>query len=143
MLYPTMNILISFIFSLLVWHHSGVSATETDITQTVGTSLRSGDASLLSARFARTIELVIDTEKVEFQALQAAHAEQILRSFFRKYPPYRFNYIYRGSSDHLRYSTGTYETHGQVFAVYVLMRQTNDHQYAINALHFRKEKKAE
>ena len=134
-----MHIFISFIFGLLLWVLPGALPTEADITQTVGTSLRSGDAGRLSARFAKTIELVIDTENIEFQAVQATHAELILRSFFRKYPPHGFQFVYRGSSDRLRYSTGTYETNGQVFAVYVLMRQTNDHQYAINALHFRKE----
>lgn len=129
----------SFIFGLLLWLLPGKPLTETDISQTVGTSLRSGDASRLSAQFAKTIELVIDTENVEFQAVQATHAELILRSFFRKYPPHSFQFVYRGSSDRLRYSTGTYETSGQVFAVYVLMRQTSDNHYVINALHFRKE----
>lgn len=136
-----MSLVFSFMFSLLVLVHPGTRSIETDITQTVGTSLRSGDAGRLSSRFAKTIELVIDTEKVDFQSLQATHAELILRSFFRKYPPHGFQFVHRGSSDRLHYSTGTYETSGQVFSVYVLMRQTNNHQYAINALHFRKEKK--
>jgi hypothetical protein len=134
-----MHLLISFIFTLLVWILPGELPAETDIIQTVGTSLRSGDAGRLSARFAKTIELVIDTENVEFQALQATHAELILRSFFRKYPPHSFQFVYKGASDRLRYSTGTYETNGQVFSVYILMRQTSDQHYAINALHFRKE----
>ncbi|WP_460934190.1 DUF4783 domain-containing protein [Spirosoma humi] len=131
--------LLSFVFSLLVCVSSEKVSSATDITQTVGTSLRNGDASRLSARFAKTIELIIDAENVEFQALQATHAELILRSFFRKYPPHRFQFVYRGASDKLRYSTGTYETGGEVFSVYVLMRQTPDRQYTINALHFRKE----
>ncbi|GAB3776996.1 hypothetical protein GCM10028818_23430 [Spirosoma horti] len=134
-----MNMLISFIVSLWLCLSPGKVPSEADITQLVGTSLRNGDASRLSARFAKTIELVIDAENVEFQALQATHAELILRSFFRKYPPHGFQFVYRGASDKLRYSTGTYATGGQVFSVYVLMRQTPDHQYAISALHFRKE----
>jgi hypothetical protein len=134
-----MHTIFSFIFGLFVWILPGKSAMEADITQTVGVSLRSGDASGLSARFAKTIELVIDAEKVEFPAVQATHAELILRSFFRKYPPHNFQFVYRGASDRLRYSTGTYETDGQTFSVYVLMRQTSDHTYVINALHFRKE----
>ncbi len=134
-----MHTISSFIFGLLIWALPHKPLVEPDIIQTVGTSLRSGDASGLSARFAKTIELVIDAENVEFQAVQATHAKLILRSFFRKYPPHSFQFVYRGSSDRLRYSTGTYQTNGQVFAVYVLMRQSNDHQYVINALHFRKE----
>jgi len=135
-----MSTSISFIFGLFIWIFPGLlPPTETDITQTVGASLRHGDAGQLSTRFAKTIELVIDTEKVEFSAVQATHAEMILRSFFRKYPPHNFQFVYRGASDRLRYSTGTYESEGQVFAVYVLMRQSNDQQFTINALHFRKE----
>lgn len=134
-----MNIITSFILSLLIGLSPTKPVTDADITQTVKLSLRSGDAAQLSARFAKTIELVIDAEKVEFQSVQATHAEMILRSFFRKYPPHNFQFVYRGASDRLRYSTGTYESNGQTFAVYVLMRQINDQQFAIKALHFRKE----
>ncbi|MFD2935709.1 DUF4783 domain-containing protein [Spirosoma flavum] len=134
-----MSTLINFTFGLLLWVFPGKLPTKMDIAQTVGISLRTGDASQLSARFAKTIELVIDTENVEFQAIQATQARFILRSFFRKYPPHKFQFVYQGASDRLRYSTGTYEANGQIFTVYVLMRQMNDHQYAINAMHFRKE----
>ena len=134
-----MHTLFSFIFSLFVWVLPGKPIVETDITQAVGTSLRSGDAGKLSARFAKTIELVIDTEKIEFSSVQAIHAELILRSFFRKYPPHNFQFIYKGTSDRLRYSTGTYETNGKNFSVYVLMHQIENQHYVINALHFRKE----
>lgn len=128
-------------FTLFACVTSGSIAFEPDITQGLGVSLRKGDAGQLSARFAKTIELVIDTEKVDFHALQATHAELILRSFFRKYPPHGFQFVYRRASDKRRYSTGLYETNGQVFSVYVLMRQTPDNQYVINALHFRKGQK--
>ena len=110
-----------------------------DIAQTVSGSLRSGDASRLSAHFDKTIELLIDAEQVDFQSVQATHAELILRSFFRKYPPHGFQFVYRGAANRLRYSTGTYVTNGQTFSVYVLMRQTPNQQYVINTLHFRKE----
>lgn len=135
-----MHRIIFFIFVLLAGLLPGHAGTDAaDITQVVGTSLRQGDAGRLSARFARNIELVIDTEKIEFSSVQATHAELILRSFFRKYPPDNFQFVYQGASDRLRYSTGTYETNGQNFAVYVLMRQSPNQPFTINALHFRKE----
>lgn len=134
-----MHMLFSFIFSLFVWLLPGKLPVNTDITQAVGTSLRHGDAGKLSASFAKTIELVIDTEQVEFSSVQATHAELILRSFFRKYPPHSFQFIYRGTSDRLRYSTGTYATTGKTFSVYVLMHQADKQHCVINALHFRKE----
>ncbi|GAB3503425.1 hypothetical protein GCM10027341_32520 [Spirosoma knui] len=135
----TMNILAGFIFMLYIWFSPTKPVTDAAITQTVKLSLQTGDAAQLSTRFAKTIELVIDAEKVEFQSVQATHAEMILRSFFRKYPPHSFQFVYRGASDRLRYNTGTYESNGQTFAVYVLMRQISDQQFAIKALHFRKE----
>ncbi|WP_338872664.1 DUF4783 domain-containing protein [Spirosoma sp. SC4-14] len=113
--------------------------SDSEVIQTVQTSLRKGNAGLLSARFNKTIELVIDAEHVDFSSVEATHAELILRSFFRKYPPHNFQFVYRGASDKLRYSTGIYSTEGRTFAVYILMRQTADRNYVINALHFRKE----
>ncbi|MBD2699080.1 DUF4783 domain-containing protein [Spirosoma sp. BT702] len=134
-----MYAILNFIFFSLIWLFPGIAANDVDITQAVGTSLRSGDASQLSTRFAKNIELVIDTEHVEFSSVQSTHAALILRSFFKKYPPQSFQFIYRGASDKLRYSTGTYVTGGQLFSVYVLMRQNANQQFTINALHFRKE----
>ena len=134
-----MNFLVTLIFLLTAGLLPTNTASDAEVIQTVQTSLRKGNAGQLSARFDRTLELVIDAEKVEFPAVQATHAELILRSFFRKYPPHGFQFVYRGASDRMRYSTGTYTTDGRTFAVYVLMRQNTDHQYVINALHFRKE----
>ncbi|GAB3999743.1 hypothetical protein GCM10028807_50830 [Spirosoma daeguense] len=134
-----MHTVVNFIFLFFIRFFPGAALTESDITQTVGTSLRSGDAGQLSTRFAKNIELVIDTEKVDFSSVQATHATLILRSFFRKYPPNNFQFIYRGSSDKMRYSTGTYVTGGQNFSVYVLMRQNTNREFTINALHFRRD----
>ena len=133
-----MHTIFSLVLTLFIWVLPGKPIPDIDITQTVSGSLRSGDASRLSAHFDKTIELIIDAEKVEFQSVQATHAELILRSFFRKYPPNGFQFIYRGVANRLRYSTGTYVTGGQTFSVYVLMRQTANQQYVINTLHFRK-----
>ncbi|QHV95223.1 DUF4783 domain-containing protein [Spirosoma endbachense] len=134
-----MNFLTTIALLLILNTLPEKTATDAEVIQTVQTSLRKGNAGQLSTRFDRTIELVIDAEKVEFPSVQATHAALILRSFFRKYPPHGFQFVYRGASDRLRYSTGTYSTEGRTFAVYVLMHQNADHQYVINALHFRKE----
>jgi hypothetical protein len=117
----------------------GKNTAGNDISQTVVVSRRRGNASRLSTGFARTIDLVINSEKVAFPAVQANHAQLILRSFFRKYPPHSFQLTYQRSSDRLRYSTCLYESNGKQFSVYVLMRQINNQHYVINALHVRKE----
>jgi Domain of unknown function (DUF4783) len=134
-----MNFIICALMTLTLWSSPTTPRADVTLAETVRTSLASGNARQLSAHFAKTVELVIDAEKVGFSSVAATHAEIILRSFFRKYPPHGFQFVYRGSSEQLLYSTGTYETRGQTFDVYVLMRQTRDRRFVINALHFRRE----
>ena len=135
-----MNVAIRLLLSITLWWSAPTRPVrDAALTETVRTSLTNGNAHQLSAHFAKTLELVIDAEHVSFPSVQATHAELILRSFFRKYPPHRFQFVYQGSSDRIRYNTGTYETDGHSFAVYVLMRQTANQQFVIDALHFRKE----
>ena len=141
-----------YIFGLLVliglWAGDGKITTDTGMATVVQRSLRTGSARQLAAYFDTTIELIIDTEAVEFQSVDAAHAELILKSFFRRHPPQQFQYVYQGTSDHQHYSTGSYQSSGQRFQVYVLMREKKSqeghsgenqpNQYVINTLHFRK-----
>ncbi|MBC3788506.1 DUF4783 domain-containing protein [Spirosoma utsteinense] len=134
-----MNLVICSLLTITLWSSRTRPAADIALTKTVRTSLASGNARQLSTHFAKTVELVIDTENVDFSSVGATHAEIILRSFFRKHPPHRFQFVYRGSSEQLLYSTGIYETDGQTFDVYILMRQTRDRQFVINTLHFRKE----
>lgn len=112
--------------------------TDAAVMEAVQSSLCSGNAGRLADRFAQTPELVIDSEQVEFAAIEASHAEQIMRTFFRKHPPHRFTCVLTGASDRFRYCTGTYESNGQAFAVYVLLRQADQQQFVVDALHFRK-----
>ncbi len=137
-----MNGPVLLLLGLFLWLNQQVlphkPASDTELANAVRSSLLTGNASQLSAHFAKTIELVIDTEKVDFPAVPADHAELILRQFFRKYPPYGFQFVYEGTSHRLRYRTGTYTTHGSAFTVYVLMHQTANRQYVIHTLHFRK-----
>ena len=135
-----MNVVIYLFLILTGWSSPIKPAADVALSETVRVSLNSGNAHQLSAHFDKTLELIIDAEKVEFASVQATHAELILRSFFRKYPPHHFQFVYRGASNRIRHSTGTLETDGPPFAVYVLMRQISDQQFVIKALHFRKDK---
>ncbi len=103
-------------------------------------SLRGGQAHELALCFDRQIELVIDAETVDFPVVRAEQAEQILKTFFKKYPPRNFQYVYQGSTARMRYSTGTYQSNGQTFSVYVLMQQSARQPggYVVNTLHLRK-----
>ncbi|KAB7732287.1 DUF4783 domain-containing protein [Rudanella paleaurantiibacter] len=101
-------------------------------------SFRTGSAQSLALYFNKQIELVIDTEAVDFHELRAKHAELILATFFRKHPPKDFQYVYQGGSARSRYITGVYQTGGQRFSVYLLMRQDAQHHLVIDTLHLRK-----
>lgn len=134
-----MNVILASFLSLTLWYPSTTPNVDVALSEIVRVSLSNGNAHQLSAYFSKTLQLVIDPVNVQFQSVQAAQAEQILRSFFKKYPPQHFGFVYRGATSRLRYSTGTYETNGQTFAVYLLMRQGSNQQFQINAIHFRKE----
>ena len=133
---------------LALWAGSSSQATDSTITDVVRQSLRTGSAQELAAHFDTNIELIIDTEAIEFPSVDATHAEIILKSFFRKHPPRRFQYVHQGTSEHQHYSTGTYQTNREKFQVYVVLKEATDsngqyaevgpHQYLINTLHFRK-----
>ncbi len=116
------------------------NSSDSNTVELLKQSLQKGQAHQLSMLFDKQIELVIESETVDFPSVSANHAELILQSFFRKHPPRRFQYIYQGNTTKLRYSTGIYETQDQAFSVYVLMRQDARRQLVINTLHVRKNK---
>ncbi len=112
--------------------------SESEITERIRSIIKSGNAHELAVHFDRKLELVIDTEKIDFHNIENGHAELILKGFFKKHPPKAFTYIYQGSADRMRYSTATYNTSTDAFEVYILMRKSKNN-YVINTLHFRKE----
>lgn len=135
-----MKTTLTFFLIFTLWTVSIGKANAPEITETIRTSLRSGQAHELALCFDRQIELVIDAETVDFPVVRAEQAEQILKAFFKKYPPRNFQYVYQGSTSRIRYSTGTYQSNGQTFSVYVLMKQATRHSggYLVNTLHLRK-----
>ena len=151
-----MTRLFCLLITLALWQGSSGRATTPGVTDTVQRSLRTnvqqsistGSARQLATYFDKSIELIIDSEAVEFPSVQATHAELILKSFFRKYPPRHFEYVYHDDGTRRRHSTGTYQTGRETFQVYVLMHETRVRagqnaapqppHYRISSLHFRK-----
>lgn len=117
----------------------GSNARDVEIAEKIKGSFKNGNASVLADYFERSLELVIDAEKVDFRRVRHEQAELILKSFFKKYPPKDFKYGFQGTASKVRYCTGTYQTtNGIKFQVYILMRVTKN-DYLINTLHFKKE----
>lgn len=115
------------------------TARDIEVAEQIKLSFKKGDASQLSDHFDQNLELVIDSERVDFQKVRQEQAKLILKTFFKKYPPKDFKYGFQGTASKVRYCTATYQSAmGGKFQVYILMRIT-DKDYLINTLHFKKE----
>lgn len=124
--------------SLLPIAERSKKTNDVEVTAKIKSSLKTGNAKELVNLFDKDVELLIDGEKVEFPKISNTHAEQILKSFFKKRPPRDFQFVYQGTAASIRYSTGTYQSTNESYLVYILMKATNG-QYLIETLQFRKE----
>jgi Domain of unknown function (DUF4783) len=129
---------ICLLFSLLL-PVTGKKDKENEMTLRIKTSLRTGNAKELSAFFGQNVELLIDSEKVDFSKISNAQAEQILRTFFKKKPPRNFQFVYQGTASSIKYSTGMYQSSAESYLVYILMKRASNSQYMIETLQFRKD----
>ncbi len=112
--------------------------SDANVSSKIKNSLKAGNAKDLVNLFEKDVELLIDSENVEFSKISNTHAEQILKSFFKKRPPRDFQFMYQGTAASIRYSTGTYQSGSESYLVYILMKVSNG-QYLIETLQFRKE----
>lgn len=111
-----------------------------DISLPIKNAIKLGDAHALSAYFDQNLELVIDTENVDFNKINTTHAELILKSFFKKKPPHDFRYEYQGMTTSIRYCTGNYRSGKEQYWVYIIIKNKNT-KPAIGSIHFKKENK--
>ena len=118
---------------------SSSSPRAIEVSERIRGSIKTGNAHELASHFEKSMELVIDTERVSFRNVRNAQAELILKNFFKKFPPKDFKYVFQGTASKVRYCTATYQpAAGGNFQVYILMKIT-DKDYLINTLHFKKE----
>ena len=113
---------------------------ENDISIQIKNAIKLGDAHLLSLLFDQSLELVIDTEKVDYNKINNTHAELILKSFFKKKPPQSFYYEYQGSTASIRYCTGNYRSGNEQYWVYIIIKNKKP-GLSIGSIHFKKDQK--
>ena len=118
----------------IIWTTLSCFTTPPDPTQAIDASMRTGKAHQLAVYFDTDLELRIDPFGVDYPSVRAGQAELIMRSFFKKYPPVRFQTAQQGSTAHLRYATGTYWSGSHAFHVNVLMRQATPGHYKIHSI---------
>lgn len=109
-----------------------------EIADLIETSFVRGNADLLGSLLSSELELVIDSEKVEFAKISKERAGFILSSFFKRNPPVEFGYVYQGNtSETLRYSVGNYKSRNKEFLIYMLIKENPDHSFGIKTLQMR------
>jgi hypothetical protein len=111
---------------------------DNELADRIRMSFRSGNSKMLSMCLNQDIELVIDSEKIDYQHIGSQQAEILLKSFFQKNPPISFQYVYQGSSNSdVRYSVGNYKSRNKDFLIYILTKKTANGKYMVNTIQFR------
>jgi hypothetical protein len=109
-----------------------------EISYLIEASFNKGNAKLLESLLSSELELVIDSEKVEYPKIQKERAGFIISSFFKRNPPVSFDYVYQGNtSDVVRYSVGNYKSKNKEFKIYMLIKENPDHTFGIKTLQMR------
>ncbi len=130
----TFNVKSLGLITCLLWLTLSCFTSESNPTQGISASWHTGQAHQLASYFDTDLALRIDPVGVDYHSVQAGQAELIMRAFFMKYPPVRFQAAEQGLTAHLRYANGTYWSGGRAFRVNVLMRQATPGHYRIHSI---------
>ncbi len=104
--------------------------------QEIITAIQKGDYLKLADNFNTTIDLQIGKTDGNYSKTQA---KQILKDFFKKYPPKSFKTIHEGSSKNSsEYIIGSYNSEKKEFRVYILLKKINS-KLRIHILQFEEE----
>lgn len=110
------KIVIALFFATVVVNN----VTAQDIHTKISKAIQTGSSTELSKYFNNSIDLTIPASEGTYSKVQA---EQILKSFFLKYPPVSFTINHKGNSnDGSLYAIGTYKSKTQTFRTYYLSK---------------------
>ena len=109
---------------------------QSEVINNVRSSIKAGSSKELSNYLGDMISLEIDGVQSNYSKTQA---EYVLKDFFKKYPPYDFQYVHQGASEGgLKYAIGRYSYEGGSFRV-VLRSKIVNGAYKVSSLDFTKE----
>ncbi len=112
------------------------SSAFTQNNQDIISAIQKGDYHKLAGKFNTTIDLQVEDTDGNYSKTQA---EQIIKSFFRKYPPKSFKTVHEGSSKNdSQYIIGSYTSEKKSFRVYILLKKFNS-KLKIHILQFEEE----
>ncbi|TKC03865.1 DUF4783 domain-containing protein [Pedobacter frigoris] len=118
MIKPLLSLLILFV------QFPSLSVLQGDIIDTLSTHFKSGNSKEIAVNFSSSVDLIIIDEE---DVYSKAQAEQILRSFFSKYPPTKSTVIHRlNNNPNYRYGALSLGTKNGVFRVSITMKKTGN-----------------
>lgn len=104
--------------------------------QDIISAIQKGDYQKLSEKLNTTVDLQIEDADGNYSKTQA---EQIIKNFFKKYPPKSFKTVHEGSSkNNSEYIIGSYVSATKSFRVYILLKKFNS-KLLIHILQFEEE----
>lgn len=110
----------AFVLTLLIFTVVTLSVTAQDVNSKITAAIKSSSATELAKYFNNSIDLTIPGSEGTYSKVQA---EQIVKSFFVKYPPVSFTINHQGkSNDGSIYAIGTYKSSTLSFRTYYLAK---------------------
>lgn len=113
---PLLSLIVLFV------NISSFAAFQGDIIDGLSAHFKTGNSKEIAASFSPSVDLIIIDEE---DVYSKAQAEQILRSFFSKYPPAKSAVIHRlNTNPNYRYGALSLATKNGTFRVSVTMKKS-------------------
>ncbi|MDP4188383.1 MAG: DUF4783 domain-containing protein [Bacteroidota bacterium] len=107
-------------FSVVLFSEAEAKPLMKEIPAGIISAFKSGNAKELAVYFNSNIEMsVLDDENI----YSRAHAEQLIKEFFAKYPPRNFIILHEGGKEGSKYAIGNLITTNGIFRVYFLLKE--------------------
>ena len=102
---------------------SGLAVNGQEIPSKLLHGFQTGNADELSAYFNERLQLTILTVDYRISKVQAT---EIMRDFFKKYPPSSFSILFKGEKKDSNFGVGKLVTKTNTFRVNIFFRKIND-----------------
>jgi hypothetical protein len=113
---PLLSLIVLFV------NMSSSIAFQGDVIDGLSAHFKTGNSKEIAASFSQSVDLIIIDEE---DVYSKAQAEQILRSFFSKYPPVKSAVIHRlNTNPNYRYGALSLVTKNGTFRVSITMKKT-------------------
>jgi hypothetical protein len=137
-MYKVLNVMKVIIVFLLLSLQAFAPPLPASNSTRIKNAFTHGDSKGISAMLLPNTELVIESEQVHYNHINAKRAQVVLEAFFKKNPPTQFNYQYKGNSSDIEYFTANYVSFKERYWVYIILSKTAG-KMGIGSIHFKKE----